>query len=135
MTANATDRSGVLSRYFQLLDSREIDDLVEMYAEDGVMITKGGTDGRAIVGKPALREFYAGRGPSTNRHSITSAAESASGSFAEGLVVAREGDGETKFFIATANLDGDGKITRYTTLVWPALTQEQAKHLVGEMVV
>jgi SnoaL-like protein len=135
LTVKGTDRSGVLTRYFQLLDSREVDDLVEMYAEDGVMITKGGTDGRAIVGKPALREFYADRGPSVNFHTITSAAESPSGSFAEGLVAPREGDGETKFFIATASLDGDGKITRYTTLVWPTLTREQVKHLVGEMVV
>jgi len=52
-------------------------------------------------------------------------------SLAEGIVFPRDADGEQKFFIASASLDDDGRITRYTTLVWPDITAEQATFLVG----
>jgi hypothetical protein len=130
VTAGASD-AGVLSRYFTLLDDRRIEDLVDMFAEDGVMITKGGTEGRAVQGRTNLRSYYQGRGPSTVTHVITASSQSPGVSLAEGIVFPRDADGEQKFFIASAGLDQHGRITRYTTLVWPGITAEQATFLVG----
>jgi SnoaL-like domain len=120
---------GVLGRYFALLDDRRVDDLVELFAEDGVMITRGGTAGKAVQGRSDLRKYYSGRGPSTVTHAITASSQSGEVSLAEGIVHPR-GDGEQKFFIASASLDRNGRITRYTTLVWPGITDEQAGFLV-----
>jgi hypothetical protein len=121
--------AGVLGRYFELLDDRRVDDLVELFAEDGVMITRGGTEGKAVQGRSDLRKYYSGRGPSTVTHAITASSQSGEVSLAEGIVHPR-GDGEQKFFIASASLDRHGRITRYTTLVWPGITDEQSGFLV-----
>ena len=121
--------AGVLGRYFELLDDRRVDDLVELFAEDGVMITRGGTEGKAVQGRSDLRNYYLGRGPSTVTHVITASSQSAEVSLAEGIVHPRD-DGERKFFIASASLDGHGRIIRYTTLVWPGISDEQARFLV-----
>ena len=121
----------LLARYFELLDERRIEELVLLFAPDGVMITRGGTDGQAIAGHGQLRDYYAGRGPSAVRHAITAASQSERGCFAEGLVKPRDGHGETKFFLASASLDDQRRITRYTTLVWPGLTADQALTLTG----
>lgn len=122
--------AGILGRYFALLDDRIVDALVALFADDGVMITRGGTEGKAVQGKSDLREYYLGRGPSTVTHVITASSQSADVSLAEGIVYPR-GEGEQKFFIASASLDAHGRITRYTTLVWPGITDEQAGFLVG----
>ena len=120
--------AGVLGRYFALLDDRRVDELLELFAEDGVMITRGGTEGRAVQGRSDLRDYYLGRGPSTVTHVVTASSESPQVSLAEGIVYPR-GDGEQKFFMASASLDRHGCITRYTTLVWPGITEEQAGFL------
>jgi hypothetical protein len=122
--------AGILGRYFALLDDRRVDELVDLFAEDGVMITRGGTDGKAVQGKSDLREYYLGRGPSTVTHVITASSQSPHVSLAEGIVYPR-GEGEQKFFIASASLDTHGRVTRYTTLVWPGITDKQAGFLVG----
>jgi hypothetical protein len=93
-----------------------------------VMITRGGTEGRAVQGRSDLRDYYLGRGPSTVTHVVTASSESPQVSLAEGIVYPR-GDGEQKFFMASASLDRHGRITRYTTLVWPGITEEQAGFL------
>jgi SnoaL-like domain len=127
LTVGAGD-AGVLGRYFALLDDRRVDELVKLFAEDGVMITRGGTEGRAVQGRSDLRDYYLGRGPSTVTHVVTASSESPQVSLAEGIVYPR-GDGEQKFFMASASLDRHGRITRYTTLVWPGITEEQAGFL------
>ena len=101
-----------------------------MFAPQGVMITKGGTEGRAVVGTDALRAFYAARGPATATHVVTTEAEGAGGTFAEGLVKSHDG-ARPKYFIASATTDADGLILRYTTLVWDALEDDQVSALVG----
>jgi hypothetical protein len=111
----------VLVRYFHALDNRSTDELVAMFAPDGLMITRGGTAGEAIQGHEALREFYLGRGPATSRHIVTNAAQTDRVSLAEGLVRPL-GSGEVKFFLASALLGSSDLITRYTTLVWPDIT-------------
>jgi SnoaL-like domain len=118
----ATDH--LLVRYFALLDRRATDELVLMFAPDGVMITKGGTGGAAVQGHDALRTFFTGRGAATSRHVVTGGAEAPGHSFAEGLVRPLE-SGETKFFITSALVDDAGRIARYTTLVWTDLSVEQ----------
>jgi hypothetical protein len=121
----------VLERYFELLDQRRTDELLAMFDAGGVMITQGGTKGVPLKGQDALRGFYASRGPAVARHVVTSAVENENSCFAEGLVRPLE-PGETKFFLASARLDGEGRILRYTTLVWTAVSEEQEEALVAE---
>jgi hypothetical protein len=111
----------ILVRYFRALDSRATDELVAMFAPDGLMITKGGTAGQAVQGHEGLREFYVGRGPATSQHIVTNAAQTERVSLAEGLVRPL-GSGEVKFFLASALLGRSNLITRYTTLVWADIT-------------
>ena len=124
------DSRSILERYFALLDARKSDELVEMFAESGCMITRGGTGGEPVRGRPALGAFYAGRGPAVSRHVITNVVQSPAICMAEG-VVKPLAEGETKYFIASATVDDDGLITRYTTLVWNELTEEQERNLVA----
>jgi hypothetical protein len=124
-------RVTLLARYFELLDARCIDELVLLFAPDGIMITRGGTVGEVVQGREKLRDYYASRGPSTVRHTITAASQSDLACFAEGLVKPRDGAGETKFFLASASLGEQRRIARYTTLVWPGITGDQALALTG----
>ena len=126
----SADAEHLLVRYFDLLDHRVTERLVVMFAPDGVMITRGGTGGEPLRGHEALRSFFASRGPATGRHVVTGTAEGPGHRLAEGLV-RPIGSGETKFFLASALVDGAGRITRYTTLVWPDLSPEQEGALVG----
>jgi hypothetical protein len=126
-----TSPDHLLVRYFALLDQRATDDLVPMFATDGIMITKGGTGGIAIKGHDALRSFFGDRGPAVSRHIVTGAAESPGHSLAEGLVRPIE-SGESKFFLASALVDDAGRITRYTTLVWTDLSSDQESTLLGQ---
>jgi hypothetical protein len=121
----------LLARYFELLDARCIDELVPLFAPDGIMITRGGTAGEIVQGHERLRDYYAGRGPSAVRHTITATSQSDFACFAEGLVKPRDGAGEIKFFLASASLDEQRRIARYTTLVWPGITSDQALSLTG----
>jgi hypothetical protein len=123
----------LLVRYFSLLDNRATEDLVSMFAPDGIMITKGGTGGAALQGTDALRSFFAGRGPAVSRHIVTGAAQSPGHSLAEGLVRPIEA-GETKFFLASALVDDAGRITRYTTLVWTDLSSDQELALLRQTI-
>jgi ketosteroid isomerase-like protein len=118
--------SSVLERYFALLDARDVDGLVAMFAPDGVMITPGGTGGRPLAGHQALRAFFAGLPPPAATHRVTRAAESDGVSLAEGVARAVP----PVYFLASARLDGDGLITRWTSLVWPGLDGEQEQALV-----
>jgi hypothetical protein len=128
-TPAASGGDTVLVRYFALLDRRRTDELVEMFAPDGVMITKGGTGGEPLCGQEALGEFFRGRGPATACHVVTQSAQTGSSCMAEGLVRPLEAGGESKFFLASALLDGDGLILRYTTLVWTDLNERQERAL------
>jgi hypothetical protein len=122
---------GVLTRYFRLLDARDVDGVLHLWNPAGVMITRGGTGGEAVVGLDALRAFYRGRGPATARHTVTSTAAGDGACFAEGVVEPLTGDRPVKFFLASALLDGAGRIARYTTLVWADVDPGQRDHLVG----
>jgi SnoaL-like domain len=125
-------RATLLARYFELLDARCTDELVLLFAPDGIMITRGGTAGEVVQGHRRLHDYYAGRGPSTVRHTITAASQSDCACFAEGLVKPRDGAGDIKFFLASAALDEQRRIKRYTTLVWPGITGDQALSLTGQ---
>jgi SnoaL-like domain len=131
MTLTEASRATLLARYFELLDARCTDELVLLFAPGGIMITRGGTAGEVVRGHEKLRDYYAGRGPSTVRHMITASSQSDLACFAEGLVKPRDEAGETKFFLASASLDEQRLITRYTTLVWPGITGDQASALTG----
>lgn len=121
--------STVLHRYFALLDARDIDALVDMFTPDGMMITPGGTGGEPLVGHDALRGFFTRIGPARAGHEVTRAAETGPVALAEG--VSRPHDpGPPVYFLASAHLDGDGLIIRWTSLVWPQLTDEQERVLV-----
>jgi hypothetical protein len=122
--------NNILLHYFELLDHRRVDDLVEMFALDGTMITKGGTGGTAVQGHVALRDFFMSRGPATSQHILTSAAQTAGNCFAEGIVRPLDA-GEIKYFLASALLNDANLIVRYTTLVWTDIDQLQEHALVG----
>jgi hypothetical protein len=119
-----------LVRYFALLDERDVDALVAMFAPDGMMITPGGTGGRPLVGPHALREFFVRIGPARALHQVTRAAETGAVSLAEGVARPLE-PGPPVYFLASAQLDGDGLITRWTSLVWPQLTDRQERALIN----
>jgi hypothetical protein len=118
-----------LVRYFALLDARDIDGLVAMFAPTGIMITTAGTGGRPLCGRSDLRDFFVGVGPAVAHHVVTEAAESPTVSLAEGLSRPLQ-SGPTRFFLASALLDNSSLIRRFTTLVWDQLTAEQERAIV-----
>jgi hypothetical protein len=119
-----------LVRYFALLDARDIDGLVAMFAPDGMMITSGGTGGRPLAGRDGLREFFGRIGPALATHEVTRSAETGAISLAEGVSRPVEPGPAPTYFLASAQLGGDGLITRWTSLVWTQLTDEQEQALV-----
>lgn len=120
----------VLTRYFALLDERDVRALVAMFAPDGIMITPGGTGGVPLVGRRALTEFFTTIGPATATHEVTRAAETSTVSLAEGISRPLAA-GPGVYFLASAQLDGTGQITRWTSLGWPQLTDTQERALVS----
>lgn len=131
MIDEGTSGESLLHRYFRLLDSRLIDELLDLFAPDGGMITRGGTDGSFVSGRDDLRRFYEARGPAAATHKIVNEAAGDFVSFAEGLVWPHD-ETAPKFFIASAILSAAGLIERYTTLVWPELNDDHVAALLPE---
>lgn len=116
-----------LVRYFALLDARDIDGLLALFAPTGTLISPG-TNGLPLGGA-GLKEFFQGLPPAAAHHVINTGAQNGGVSLAEGLSRPLQ-PGPARFFLASALLDDNGLITRFTTLVGDQLSDEQERAIV-----
>jgi uncharacterized protein (TIGR02246 family) len=98
----------IADRYFAAMTSQDLEALLALFTEDGVIVWP---DGRAIEGKPAIREIYARLFQSPANNPVPAALMIGPESFS--VAVASSFDsGETRRTLNVFRLGADGLIAR-----------------------
>ena len=110
--------SSPLDRYFDAIDSGDVDGTTAAFADGALYIRPSLSVPGALEvvrGRDELRRFFEDRGKKPFRHVVESCLVEATECFAEGVALQ---DGERiASFLVHASFDGDGLITRYFALM------------------
>jgi hypothetical protein len=132
-----------LLRYFAAVDASDFPKVVSLFAPASVYIRPRTpvpgepplTTMELIRGREALQAFFDGRGPMPIRHAIRVSVVEGHRCFVEGdATVDGHPDLRDIVFMATADFDDDGLITRYLAVPMP-VTVEIAEEIAASRVV
>jgi hypothetical protein len=107
--------AGELVAFFELLDERRADELAALLADDVVWLARSGTH----EGRDSVRAHVAGLGQPTGRHVVTAEADQEMTCFVSGQVEPFSSANPPAVFLATAQVDSQGLLTRIVTMTLP----------------
>jgi hypothetical protein len=117
------DKSAIMKRYFECMDSADFETSASMFADDAVYLRPPYVPGEApftssgtqrIEGLPAIVNFWRDRGRRNTHHTIKLDCVSGNDWFAEGVVAVD--DSAERLFLTHVTFNDDNKIERFVAL-------------------
>jgi SnoaL-like domain len=117
------DKSTIMKRYFECMDSADFETSASMFADDALYVRPPYVPGEApftssgtqrIDGLPAIVDFWRDRGRRNTHHTIKQDCVSGNDWFAEGVVVVD--DSAERLFLTHVTFNDDNKIQRFVAL-------------------